>query len=442
MLKELWDRLARSLRQLRRKLAKVLEPKPERDLVWDIPIDFCLRGAKALRDQLRMGEQDYLHVAGAARADCREHVLYTALDEVKKTALYLMRLREFFDAPIDPRDNRLSRLVFLQVLEEQQARERRLMEVLVTLILFTATNEQDYYRHLLLLEDLDGYLSANADMEDFHGARSANVDASIDRYVKEIRRVEGSVDLAQTWYRRGSTPLPQRSQLRPGRLLSTMRSKVKEALALMTAQEKLLLGFSYAGYGAASEAVHYSVSPRDFLLQGGQEKRNISALGLLGMAILNRAHELLGRPSVPLIDQLRRTLEQSDPAEIVHRHTVRDIKVGDFVLALNDIAEVIEVRESQFGYRSYKVRYLAEKPMPDIGEDWFQARFVRILMTKERVVSDLHQLVEQGLLPKEFGERLNSMPQDELQPHLQKTLLEVWAAGLRDHVKKVDDHPQ
>jgi hypothetical protein len=435
MFKKLRARIARTLRQLRRKLAKVLEPKPERDPVWDIPIDFCLRGAKALRDRLHMDEQDYLHVAGAARADCRAHVLYTALDEVKKTALYLMRLREFFDAPIDPRENRVTRLVFSQVLEEQQARERRLMEVLATLILFTTTNEQDYYRHLLLLEDLDGYLSANADMEEFHGARSANVDSSIDRYIVDIRRVEGRVDLALTWYQRQRAPLPQRAQLRPGGRLSSMRSRVKAALPLMTAQEKLLFGFSYAGYGAASEAVHYSVSPRDFLLHGGQEKRNISALGLLGMAILNRSHELIGRPAVPLIDQLRRMLEQSDPAEIVHRYTVRDIKVGDFVLAMNDLAEVIEVRESRFGYRSYKVRYLAEKPMPDIDEDWLQARFVRILMTRERALKDLQQLVEKGHLPKEFGEHLNSITDDELQPHLRKSPLDVWEAGLRDHVE-------
>lgn len=435
MLKELWVRLARTLRQLRRKLAKALEPKPERDPIWDIPIDFCLRGAKALGDQLGMSEQDYLHVAGAARADCRAHVLYTALDEVKKTALYLMRLREFFDAPIDPRDNRVTRLVFSQVLEEQQARERRLMELLVTLILFTATNEQDYYRHLLLLEDLDGYLSANTDMEDFHGARSANVDASIDRYVEDIRRVEGSVDLSRSWYQRQLALLPRRAQLRPGGLLSSMRSRVKAALPLMTAQEKLLFNFSYAGYGAASEAVHYTVSPRDFMLRGGQEKRNISALGMFGMAILSRAHELLGRPTVPLIDQLQRMLEQSDPAEMVHRHTVRDIKVGDFVLALNDLAEVIDVRESRFGYRSYKIRYLAEKPMPDIDEDWFQARFVQILMTRERALKDLQQLVEKGDLPKEFGEHLNSITDDELQPHLRKSLLDVWNAGLRNHVK-------
>src|SRR5205085_482080 len=110
------------------------EPKP--DDLWDIPISLSLRAAKDLRDLLPMDEHSYIFGHGPAFSDGRAYVLYTALDEAKKTALYLMRIREFFDAPIDPRKDRLSRLVFAQVIEEQQARERRLLEVLVTLILF------------------------------------------------------------------------------------------------------------------------------------------------------------------------------------------------------------------------------------------------------------------------------------------------------------------
>jgi hypothetical protein len=72
--------------------------------------------------------------------------------------------------------------------------------------------------------------------------------------------------------------------------------------------------------------------------------------------------------------------------------------------------------------------------MPHIDDDWFPARYVRILMTKARAVSDLKELVKQGVLPKEFGERLDSMRDEELQPHLRQSLLDIWAAGLRDHV--------
>jgi len=36
--------------------------------------------------------------------------------------------------------------------------------------------------------------------------------------------------------------------------------------------------------------------------------------------------------------------------------------VGDFVLAYGDLAEVTDIVESKYGYRSYKVLYLAVVP--------------------------------------------------------------------------------
>jgi len=61
-----------------------------------------------------------------------------------------MRLREFFEGPaVSPRTDRLSRLIITHIVEEEDARVRRLLEVLVALILFEGTNEQPYYRENL-----------------------------------------------------------------------------------------------------------------------------------------------------------------------------------------------------------------------------------------------------------------------------------------------------
>jgi hypothetical protein len=433
MLPQFWARLPKSFRQQIRRLSKALEPPPEPDPAWDIPIDFCLRGAKALREHLQIQEQDYLFVAGFSMADCRAYVLYTALDEVKKTALYLMRQRDFFDGPVDPRNNRLTRLIFSHILEEQRARERRLLEVLVTLTLFTTTNDQKYYRHLLLLEDLDRQLATNTDLKDFHAAPSSNIEASIGHDIDDIRAIERTIT-GRTWYQKHAS-LPDREQLRPGGLLSSVRSRVKAALPLMTPQEKLLFGLSYAGYGAASEAVHYSVDSQDFLLQSGQEKRNFSALGLLGFAILDRCHELIGRPSVAILEQLAAVLPKTNAADTVRRLTVRDITNGDFVLAFNDLGEVVEIRESPFGYRSYKVRFLAEKPIPHIHEDWFPARFVKIIATRDKAIRAFRDRVRAGDMSADVAERFDQMNDDELHARLRQSMVETWEAGLRDWVK-------
>lgn len=146
----------------------------ELDPVWDIPIGEGLRCAAELRKHLSIDETKYSLFAGQVLDDCRSHVLYIALDEVKKASIHLMRLRDLLDEKDSTKQSgkrgRLDRLLTTSVLEEQQMRVRRLLELLVTLILFSTTNEQSYYRHLLLLEDLEQSLSENTDLQDFWGA--------------------------------------------------------------------------------------------------------------------------------------------------------------------------------------------------------------------------------------------------------------------------------
>jgi hypothetical protein len=123
-------------------------------------------------------------------------VIYTALDEVKKTSMQLVRLTESLDdQPLSPRSDRLDRLLVTQVIEEREARVRRLLEVLVMLILFEGTNEQPYYRHLLLLERLRGMLSEKDDIKEFFGISNTNLDDSIAMEVRWIEEVRSSLTL-------------------------------------------------------------------------------------------------------------------------------------------------------------------------------------------------------------------------------------------------------
>jgi hypothetical protein len=431
------ERVFLVIRNLRRALAKAIEPPdPEKDKKWEVPIELSLKGAKALREKLPIDEDGYLFVAGPAWGDCRAYVLYTALDEVKKCAIYLMRLRELLDGPpVSPRDDRVSRLMFSQLLEEQNARKRRLIELLVTLVLFETTNSQEFYRDLLLLEDLDDLLSSNADLEEFYGARSANIDNSVAQRLADIRRIEGSVDLSKAWYRAQLAPLPQQDRLRPGRLLSSVRSRVRAALPLMAARERLLVGFSYAGYGQASESIHYSTNPRDYRLRQGQAQAKALNLGLINFAILDRCHRLLGRPDVPIITRLSDSLERTEPSELVHRATVRDITAGDFVLAYGNLAEVMEIRGSPYGYRSYRVRYLAEKPIPAIQEDWFPAFYVQLFCTRERFLKRMQEMVAQGRMPADAAEMMGRLTDAQLQPLIRASLTDTWKLGLREWVR-------
>ncbi len=437
-LNSLHKRVAATVRRVRRAVAKRIEPRePEPDPKWDIPIDLSFKGASALRVLLSADEEMYLTAAGQSWADPRAYVLYTALDEVEKTAMYLLRLRDFMQGPeLAPREDRITRLLVTHVVEEQHARVRRLLEVLVVLILFGETNDQEYYRHLLLLEELDDLVSANADLEEFYGARSANIDASIEHQVQWVRQVEPKVDVSRCWYLGERSPIGDPPTLRPGRILSSMRSRVRSAVATMTPVEKLLFGFSYGGmYGHASEVIHYAANRKDFRLRPGEEASAIGGLELLNFSILDRCHQLLGRPNVVVAKQLSAALERSAATRLLHLGTVRDIEVGDFVLAYGDLAEVLEIKESRYAYRSYRVRYLAEKPKPTIQEDWFPARYVQRFYTRAQFLSGLDRMVKEGKLPPDIATKLGCLSPAELQPILRESMVSTWKLGLRDWVR-------
>jgi hypothetical protein len=439
VLNELRSRLTKGVWRLRRALANRIEPREAKpDPKWDIPIDLSLKGASALRTLLAVDEDSYLTVAGQSWGDPRAYVLYTALDEVKKTAMYLVRLRDLLQGPeLVPSEDRITRLLVTHLAEEQHARIRRLLEVLVLLILFDDTNDQEYYRHLLLLEELDDMVSANADLKEFYGVRSANIDESIEHQVEWIRQVEPKIDISRCWYLAVRAPIGDPTSLRPGRTLSSIRSRVRAAMPAMTAGEKLLFGYSYGGmYGHASEAVHYSVNRRDFRLRPGEEISAVGSLGLLNFHVLDRCHRLLGMPEVPVATQLNDVLKRSHAGRLLHLATVRDISVGDFVLAYGDLAEVIEVEESRYAYRSYRVRYIAEKPKPTIQEDWFPARYVQCLYTKEQFLQGMERLVQVGKLPPDIAAKMGSLSPAELQPLLRESIATAWKLGLRDWVHR------
>lgn len=433
------------VRKIRRRLAKLIGPPDlDYDPKYDIPIDIGLKGAAELRKELHIDEQPYLLIAGQSFADPRAYVLYTVLDELKKASIYLMRLKEYFqDGPINPRKDRIDRLMQEHILEEQDARFRRLLEVLLVLILFDRTNEQLYYRHFLLLEQLDEFLASNFDLEEFYGSRSSNIDDSIDRQINWIREIEEKVDIDRCWYLRKRVSLPRANRLRPGMVLSSMRSRIKDAMPNMTEQEKLIFGFSYwGGYGRTSGGIHYSPGRINLPLRPGQELSAVAGLGLLILSILDRCHRLLGRPDVPIAKKISAFLEQKDPDALVQAITVGKIELGDFVLAYGNLAEVLEIKQSQFGYRSYKVRYLAEKPKPDIQEDWFPALHIRLLFKRSQFYKAVKQMVDEGKLKSDFTDHLGKLSDDEVQAILRQSMTNMWHLGLKNWARGKPPRPK
>jgi hypothetical protein len=419
------------IRQEAQRLSETLDPDEKPDPMFEYFIGEPLRCARDLRDQLGLDETNYLRVAGQALADPRAHVLYTALDEVQKTSIWLIRSMEQIQGEVvDPSKGAIERLTHVFFLEDRDARIRRLLEVLVTLVLFGQSNDQPYYRHLLALEHLDSLLSQQQDAREFWDAPTNNLAWSIKSQVAFIESCEREVELAACWYLKQSEPIA-RTRLAAGQLLSSMRSRLKLALPRMRDREALLFGHSYASaYGRTSESMHYSPENRDIFAFRDSPASGVGHLGLLCFEIVIRCHELLGSPPLPRLTKVSELLERTDGNEAGSRVRARSVKVGDFVLASGALTVVVEERSSRYGYVSFRVRYLAEKPLPDVDDEWFPTYYLRPFYTREKFLDGLRQMKADGTLPPDLADRMIALPPDELLALLTDSIGMVWNDGL------------
>lgn len=431
----LW--VAGIVRRERIKLAKLLDPGPEPDLEWEFFLTEPLRCARELRERLPITEDMYLHVAGQAIGDARAYVLYTALDEVMKCSLWLMRMREFLQGePADPRAGVVERLLHAHLEEEQHAHARRLLEVLITLVSFSTTNEEQYYRHLLALEVLDDRVSGLEDLKEFWDAPSANIDHAIEVQRHLVGDLEKRMDLKRCWYLRERKPIGVAASLRAGRILSSTRSRLKDALPLMSNNEKMVTGFSYAAaYGRTSESVHYSVQQVNWQMSVEDDLSGRSHLAFLSIAILGRVDRLLGQTNISAVERLLRVFGQTESNPLFDRATRQSrIAVGDFVLAHGALGEVLEDRTSRYGNRSFRVRFLAERPIPTISEDWFPAIHIHLFYTRAQFFEAVRSMAASGRLPPEIGTQMAELEHSDLQSILGKSLSKIWQLGLRTWV--------
>jgi hypothetical protein len=82
---------------------------------------------------------------------------------------------------------------------------------------------------------------------------------------------------------------------------------------------------------------------------------------------------------------------------------------------------VVDDRTSKYGYRSLRVEFLAERPLPQLAADWFRARDVVRMFSKSKLVegvrthlSDTTATVDDGVL--------------------REAALRAWELGLRNKV--------
>lgn len=435
----------RWLRRLRHWLSRRRQADADENLLSRL----ALRSATTLRASLGIDETFYRFTAGLSVGDPRGYYLYGVLDEAVKACTACIRLEELLsdededDAPsgVDPDEAaRLERLVTESVADEQSLWLRKLSEHLVDLICFTETNEQEQYRGFLAAAQLAAYLRLQQDFRDFHACESENVNSTIGLC---IQRLHPLVAQQRPWYL--NERLNLEAEVRLGTpVFAPFRPRYKQALQLATQGEKVQLGVSYENsYSRNSRSLHANVGGVRYDVARDDLRRNATHIQLLAAQVVVRAYELTGHEPTDLAETLVNVLggDLTDAGDLLRARHVRDHEVGDLVLAYGDLAEILERAESEFGYASYKVRYLSRPPIPEILEDWFPAEYVQRIARKRGARDFYRGNLERSDRWRSELELLMSMTDDQLYESMRRFFTEMANHGMLDELLRQSRAP-
>jgi hypothetical protein len=397
-------------------------------------IDALLKLPGGLRKQLPIDDDSYTCISGSAYSDCRAYYFYGVCDETIHAAVSSLRWQELVSGPTITRpakaeDRAITRAVLDSVADEQSLWKRKLTEHLVNAICFSQYNSQAYYKAFLAAEELDQQLGFESDLRDFYACNNRNNFYSIERNAQIISDIQQSEGIRRLPFL--SQSIDPKSLPRVGNVFLAFRKRFKEAIALATNDEKVALRFSYGlGFSSDSKSMHALASAElkewnDQSIQSG-----LQHVSLIATNLILRAHVLTGIPTSGLSDQIACCMREGTISPRLVENTQRELKAGDIVLVHGDPAEVVSMSTSDFGYTSFRVRYLMRPPIPTIPEDEWPAGYIRLLIAKEHV----RAFMENGLSKTTEGTRiwndLKSLSDEHFHEALKAAFIDLDKRGL------------
>lgn len=363
------------------------------------------------------------------RKNAKTFLLLKLLTEVQKTGFVFSRWNDFLESNATSRPNCVNDQILETLIDEQSLWQRKLMEGLISLINFTSTNEVPFYYHLLLLQELEHYSGMLREQKDFFGQGNALTEKTVAFIRQQIQHVEDEItELSNCWYLTETKPIEKRKNRQ---IISSLRQQFKRALSLSTHSEKTALCYTYGqSYVETCGNIHFNIIRRDCTDLQRRFSFGFSQCGLLAVAILQRAHILADLEPEGINKQLvgfnRNRPSKTDP-------TLKQLEKGDFVFANGPyLGEVVDIKISDFGYETYRVKYLQETPLEDIKEDWLPSFEIQLFIKRCEMVRNA--TAELKKVARECGTPELQVSEEEVQEATKHAVIELWRAGFGKYV--------
>jgi hypothetical protein len=351
--------------------------------LWDFYLSVGVQGADELRKELGLDELNFRRLAPNLNREPKRYFLYRVLDEIQKAALKIAYWKEYLS---EEEPDKLQRIDYETIIDDQQFRARKLAEVLVDAILFSTTNDQAHYGDYFFLHELNECARSQEDRNEFFGLHNKNAEWKAKWLCEEIRTLEkAGLDPKSRWYIRAGQVM-NKEWTTKGVPFSSFRQRYKQILPIAFPSELTVLGKSYVHAYSMSKDVHFTPHDTSSEFREEEIRGSVDRVGLLVLALVIRCQHLLG--CVPEgVNKRYREMHDSntEPAELAGSLKKRPAEIGDIVWIQGDYAEVLNVTTSKYGYPAYHIKYIEYAPLSEVPEDWFAGFEVRLVAKKVQV---------------------------------------------------------
>ncbi len=349
-----------------------------------------------------MGELDSAVVSLLENLDFKgSDEVATAVSEVNSKQFYLLQVVEELKLLLvrlnsdwaclrdDSSDSDNTKYLYAELRGEYQSFSRPMREILCDLILFSKTSDDAYFNHYLHIKSIERRRGGLEDLGTFFGLKKDKTADRRNRSLADaVSKLEAEVDgllfdqaikPSRVWYAQFKSDGTPRTKS------SSHRDRLKRALKGCTQAERGALG-NYLRFRIESMHVHRAPSIEKWLSRLEGDSPNIvdHLIDLLQVmsCIVIRCGKLAGGAETTEMKTLRTSINNPSFTETFVKILNPDINVGDYVIVRSCIAEVTEKTRSEYGYRSFKVRFIANSPDDENTEDWYPGYFTKLLIRK------------------------------------------------------------
>lgn len=374
-------------------------------------------------DKLLSGETGALSPLMSERIDARKEYVKVAVKEIKR-AIYNNYM--LVQCGADDEASNKEENLYKSIRDNQNVWFRKMQEGLIEVANFAKTNEEPYFRHFLGIREFCTIMDTIEVEKKYFECENQNKLDLCKRLSDQIAKIEMSIDLTKSWYlkERSRGPFKSRKDAAHLRQFSSFNWRLTNVLNDLSAGEKMLIGYTYAGFSGASDSIHWSVgTPEPFRPhpKEGMISAGIVNFGMLAIGIIGRLHKLIDSKHEQ-ISMWNELLTKNEVAEIsLHQATDGGIEIGDFVASPLGYGTVIKTISSEFGYKTCHVHFIKE-PFPAVKQDQFIAMHLNVIMKRRQVAENLASKWRPEF-EKFFSGKVS--PEKELLDVLEEAMIEV-----------------